>query len=190
MSTKDFHFHLKSVIIMSYCDAYIRSGTMRLRILRRLEDYEYDVLPIFMYNAIPQDDEDELLDIDVVKSDTYTKYIKDFGKEDDYALVWEIDGLIAGLAWVRMFEEADHSFGFVCPETPELTLSVLAGYNEQAIGQELLELISNELKLKGYDNLSVSVSNDNEILDVYEKVGFIEKQKQEDDRILLVKQLN
>lgn len=163
---------------------------MRLRVLRRLEDYEYDVLPIFMYNAIPQEDEDELLDIDVVKSDTYTKYIKDFGKEDDYALVWEIDGLIAGLAWVRLFNEADKSFGFVCPKTPELTLSVLAGYNEQAIGHELLELISNELKLKGYDNLSVSISGNDEIYEVYEKVGFVEKQKQEDNRVLLVKQLN
>lgn len=163
---------------------------MRLRVLRRLEDYEYDVLPIFMYNAIPQDNEDELLDIDVVKSDCYTKYIKDFGKDDDLALVWEIDGLIAGLAWVRMFEETDKSFGYVCPETPELTLSVLAGYNEQAIGHELLELISNELKLKGYDNLSVSISSNDEIFDVYEKVGFVEKSKQEDNRVLLVKQLN
>lgn len=163
---------------------------MRLRVLRKLENYEYDVLPIFMYNAIPQNDEDELLDIDVVKDDTYTKYIKDFGKQDDYALVWEIDGLIAGLAWVRMFEEKDNSFGYVCPQTPELTLSVLAGYNEQAIGQELLELISNELKLKGYENVSVSVGTDNEILDIYEKVGFEEKAQQEDDRVLLVKKLN
>ena len=161
---------------------------MRLRVLRKLEDYEYDVLPIFMYNAIPQDD-DDLLDIDVIKEETYKKYIKDFGKDDDYALVWEIDGLIAGLAWVRMFEEADKSFGYVCPDTPELTLSVLAGYNEQAIGQELLELISNELKLKGYKNLSVSIDRQNEIFDIYEKVGFEEKTKQDDDRVLLVKNL-
>ncbi len=161
---------------------------MRLRVLRKLEDYEYDVLPIFMYNAIPQDD-DDLLDIDVIKEETYKKYIKDFGKDDDHALVWEIDGLIAGLAWVRMFEEADKSFGYVCPDTPELTLSVLAGYNEQAIGQELLELISNELKLKGYKNLSVSIDRQNEIFDIYEKVGFEEKTKQDDDRVLLVKNL-
>lgn len=164
---------------------------MRLRTFRKLREIEYDRLPIFLYNAVIQP-EDELFETDVVYEDRYHKYIKDYGREGDYALACDDDGRVTGIIWIRMFKEEDESFGFVDEETPELTLSVLAGYNEQAIGKELLELLFNELKIKGVEQVSVSIGEDNEIFDVYTLVGFEEvecKNCGDDKRVTLLKKL-
>ena len=163
---------------------------MKLRVLRTLAEYEYDILPIFLYNAIPQDDKEDLLDISVIREERFNKYIDKFGKEDDYALVWEKDGQIAGLAWTRLFDESNKGFGYVSDDTLELTVSILPGYNVQKISAELIEVISNELRIRDYKRVSVSVSENDELLDVYKKYDFIEKEKQEDNRVLLVKELN
>lgn len=163
---------------------------MRLRVLRTLAEYEYDILPIFLYNAIPQDNEEDLLDISVIREERFQKYIEKFGKEDDYAIVWEKDGQIAGLAWTRLFDEANKGFAYISDDIPELTVSILPGYNVQKISAELIEVISNELRIKGYDKVSVSVSENDEMLDVYTKYDFVEKEKQDDNRVLLVKELN
>lgn len=163
---------------------------MRLRVLRTLAEYEYDILPIFLYNAIPQDNEEDLLDISVIREERFQKYIEKFGKEDDYAIVWEKDGQIAGLAWTRLFDEANKGFAYISDDVPELTVSILPGYNVQKISAELIEVISNELRIKGYDKVSVSVSENDEMLDVYTKYDFVEKEKQDDNRVLLVKELN
>lgn len=164
---------------------------MRLRKFRVLQDFEYDRLPIFMYNAVIHP-EDDLLDTDVVYEKQYHKYIKDFGREGDFALVCDDDGRVSGIIWTRLFKEEDDSFGYMDDETPELTLSVLAGYNEQAIGKELLELLFNELKIRGYKQVSVSIAKDNEIYDVYELVGFKEYEFAKprlDKRVKMLKKL-
>ena len=164
---------------------------MRLRTFRKLREIEYDRLPIFMYNAVIQP-EDDLLETDVVYEERYHKYIKDFGEENDFALVCDDDGRVSGIIWTRMFKEEDKSFGFVDETTPELTLSVLAGYNEQAIGKELLELLFNELKIRDYKQVSVSIGEDNDIFDVYTLVGFEEVERTDcgvNKRVKMVKQL-
>lgn len=164
---------------------------MRLRKFRKLREVEYDLLPIFMYNAVIHP-EDELLSTDVVYEKQYYKYIEDFGKEGDFALVCEDDGRVSGIIWIRTFKKTDESFAYIDDQTPELTLSVLAGYNEQAIGKELLELLFNELKIRGYKQVSVSIAEDNEIFDVYELVGFTEYEYAKprlDKRIKMVKKL-
>ena len=146
---------------------------MRLRTFRKLRESEYDRLPIFLYNAVIHP-EGKLLETNVVYEEEYHKYIKDFGREGDFALVCDDDGRASGIIWNRMFKEEDKSFGFIDEETPELTLSVLAGYNEQTIGKELLELLFNELKIRGVKQVSVSIAEDHEIFDVYTLVGFEE----------------
>lgn len=163
---------------------------MRLRKFRVLQEFEYDRLPIFMYNAVIHP-EDDLLDTDVVYNEQYHKYIKDFGREGDFALVCD-DGRVSGIIWTRLFKKEDESFGYIDDETPELTLSVLAGYNEQAIGKELLELLFNELKIRGYKQVSVSIAKDNDIFDVYELVGFEEYEFAKprlDKRVKMLKKL-
>ena len=75
---------------------------MRLRKVRQLESYEYDILPLFLYNSIFQSDDEEMLEYSVIKDQSYAKYINDFGKDTDFAVAWELDGRIAGIAWVRL----------------------------------------------------------------------------------------
>lgn len=163
---------------------------MRLRKLRQLESYEYDVLPTFLYNSIYQNEDDELLDYEVIKKKQYNNYIADFGKETDNAIVWEIEGRIAGLGWSRLFHEDDDSFGYVDENTPEITLSVLPGYDVQLIGPELIGVLFNELKIQGYKQVSINVDARYEYLDMLEKLGFEEFDCCGiDERILYIKKL-
>lgn len=158
---------------------------MRLRKIRRLEAYEYDVLPTFLYNSIYQSEDADLLELSVIEEDRYSKYIKDFGKETDYAIVWELDGRIAGIAWTRLFQKCDESLGFLDEQIPELTLSVLAGYDEQLIGPELIEIIFNESKLQGFTEISVALDKDNDLTDMYTKLGFGEPKTCKDGQHVL-----
>lgn len=164
---------------------------MRLRTFRQLKKGESDRLPIFMYNAVIHP-EDKLLETEVIYEEHYHKYIKDYGRDGDFALVCEDEGRVSGIIWVRLFKEEDDSFGFVDEETPELTLSVLAGYNQQAIGKELIQLLINELKIRGVKQVSTSICENHEIFDVYTLVGFKEVERKkcgDDNRVTLLKEI-
>lgn len=163
---------------------------MRLRKVRQLESYEYDILPLFLYNSIFQSDDEEMLEYSVIKDQSYAKYINDFGKDTDFAVAWELDGRIAGIAWVRLFDEADESFGYVDEITPELTLSVLAGYDDQLIGPELISIVFNELRLQGAQKVSVSLDINDCYTSMYEKLGFEQLRVNADNtRVLFIKDL-
>ncbi|NLC33724.1 MAG: GNAT family N-acetyltransferase [Erysipelothrix sp.] len=163
---------------------------MRLRKVRQLESYEYDILPLFLYNSIFQSDDEEMLEYSVIKDQSYAKYINDFGKDTDFAVAWELDGRIAGIAWVRLFDEADESFGYVDEITPELTLSVLAGYDDQLIGPELISIVFNELRLQGAQKVSVSLDINDCYTSMYEKLGFEQLRVNADNtRVLFIKNL-
>lgn len=163
---------------------------MRLRKVRQLESYEYDILPLFLYNSIFQSDDEEMLEYSVIKDQSYAKYINDFGKDTDFAVAWELDGRIAGIAWVRLFDEADESFGYVDEITPELTLSVLAGYDDQLIGPELISIVFNELRLQGAQKVSVSLDINDCYTSMYEKLGFEQLRVNVDNtRVLFIKNL-
>ncbi len=163
---------------------------MRLRKVRQLESYEYDILPLFLYNSIFQSDDEEMLEYSVIKDQSYAKYINDFGKDTDFAVAWELDGRIAGIAWVRLFDEADESFGYVDEITPELTLSVLAGYDDQLIGPELISIVFNELRLQGAQKVSVGLDIIDCYTSMYEKLGFEQLRVNADNtRVLFIKNL-
>ena len=88
------------------------------------------------------------------------------------------------------FDEADESFGYVDEITPELTLSVLAGYDDQLIGPELISIVFNELRLQGAQKVSVSLDINDCYTSMYEKLGFEQLRVNADNtRVLFIKDL-
>ena len=91
------------------------------------------------------------------------KYLEGWGRAGDVGVVCE-----EGAAWVRLFTNADHGYGFVAPHIPELTIGVVKEARGRGVGTELLH------ELLGHVGaVSLSVETDNPAVRLYERFGFV-----------------
>jgi ribosomal protein S18 acetylase RimI-like enzyme len=79
---------------------------------------------------------------------------------------------VVGAAWSRLFTDADHGYGFVDAQTPEVTLAVAAAHRRLGIGRALLSSLMVRAGSKGFSALSLSVEHDNPARSLYEDLGF------------------
>jgi ribosomal protein S18 acetylase RimI-like enzyme len=82
-----------------------------------------------------------------------------------------------GAAWYRIYTEADHGYGFVADDVPELSIAVIAPRRHEGIGRELLVNLVQASAAQGYRALSLSVAEHNPARRLYESVGFVEVEK-------------
>jgi GNAT superfamily N-acetyltransferase len=87
-------------------------------------------------------------------------YVDNWGRRGDTALIAMDGGHSIGAGWYRLFTEASHGYGFVDPQTPELTVVVVPSRQGEGIGQELLTALLARAESEGYRGLSASVEND------------------------------
>lgn len=70
--------------------------------IREMEPTEYFLLSEFLYEAIFQKDENNLLPKSVIEKEELKIYIQDFGKQKhDYCYCAQVDKKIVGDVWVR-----------------------------------------------------------------------------------------
>jgi GNAT superfamily N-acetyltransferase len=113
---------------------------------------------------------------EVMADPRYAMYLTGWPRHGDYGLVAEQDGPV-GAAWYRTYTEADHGYGFVAEDVPELSIAVIASRRHEGIGRQLLvELIDAGLA-HGYSALSLSVREENPARGLYESVGFVPIEK-------------
>lgn len=136
--------------------------------IRPLRQTEYKILEDFLYNAIFIPEGVEAPSRDVIEQPELQVYISDWGKEDDYCLVAEINGKIIGAVWVRIMED----YGHIDDRTPSLAISLYKEYRGMGIGTELMKQMLNLIKEKGYERVSLSVQKYNYAYKLYEKLGF------------------
>ena len=96
------------------------------------------------------------------------RYIADFGKEDDFCLVAEVNGKIVGAVWSRIMND----YGHVDNKTPSLAISIYKEYRHLGIGTALLKSMLQLLKINGYRQTSLSVQKANYAVNMYRKLGF------------------
>jgi len=156
-------------------------------VIRPLRKSEIILLDKFLYDAIfiPPDCEKPPPDI-IYLPEIYV-YIKDFGKKGDLCLVDEDNGEITGAVWTRYFSEAKRGFGFVNPETPELSMSVKEQYRGQGIGTRLLTAMIKMLHETGVSQVSLSVDKVNYAYRLYKKIGFEDYESCNDSMTMLLK---
>jgi len=146
--------------------------------IRELQPHEYCLLDDFLYEAIFQRDETNLLPKSIIKKPELQVYIEDFGsKKDDYCLCVEVDGKVAGAVWVRNI----NGYGNIDKVTPELAISLYREYRGHGIGTEMMKRMIDYLKQEGYSKISLAVQKDNRAVKVYLNAGFEIVQENEEE---------
>lgn len=156
--------------------------------IRELNSKEYSVLEDFLYEAIFQTDENNLLPRSIIEQPSIKVYIDNFGKKkDDYCLVAEIENRIVGAVWIRILADEIRGYGNVDKETPEFAISILKEYRQKGIGTLLMNEMIKYLKHNGYKNTSLSVDKKNYAAKMYQKLGFEIIENRETDYLMLLK---
>ena len=150
-------------------------------IIREMRKDEYPLLKDFLYEAIFQKDEKNLLPKKIIEMPEIRIYIeKKKKKQDDYCLCAVVNGRVVGAVWVRIIE----GFGCVDDQTPELAIALYKEYRRLGIGSRLMAEMLNLLKEKGYRKTSLSVQKDNYAAQMYLKMGYIIKKEKEEEYIM------
>jgi ribosomal protein S18 acetylase RimI-like enzyme len=100
-----------------------------------------------------------------------TRYVDNWGRAGDLALIAHETGNRVGAAWLRRFRESDAGYGFVDEETPELSIAVVPSRRRHGVGQELLDALLAKAGAEGYAAVSLSVEKDSRAVAFYERNG-------------------
>ena len=106
----------------------------------------------------------------VVRHPALARYAAGWGtRPGDAGLAAEAGGAAFGAAWLRLWTEAEHGYGFVDGETPELSVAVFPGHRGRGVGTALLRRL---LSGHGGGAVSLSVSAANPARRLYGRFGF------------------
>jgi len=108
----------------------------------------------------------------IIEEPNLAKYIADWGRRDDIALVAEQDGQLIGAVWCRLLKAAEKGYGYIDDQTPELSLAINADFRNQGLGTKLMEAAFIALVEKGFSQVSLSVDKDNKAVFLYKRLGF------------------
>jgi len=103
------------------------------------------------------------------------KYLADWGRPGDAGVVACLAGVgHAGAAWYRLFSPKRPGYGYVAPDTPELSIRLLAPFRGQGIGNTLLTALAQCARQEGYSALSLSVNREHPARRLYIRQGFVD----------------
>jgi GNAT superfamily N-acetyltransferase len=101
-----------------------------------------------------------------------TRYVDNWGRAGDVALMATETGHRVGAAWFRLFSADSPGYGFVDEATPELTISVVPSRRRHGVGNELLDALVERALEEGHQAVSLSVEADSPAVKFYERHGF------------------
>ncbi|MCL2293829.1 MAG: GNAT family N-acetyltransferase [Spirochaetes bacterium] len=153
--------------------------------IREIANSEVHLLEDFVYEAIFQRDEKNLIPRDVLKQPEIKIYYEDFGKPDDICFVTEIEGKIIGIVWTRILSGKVRGFGNIDSHTPEFGISLYKEYRGKGIGTALMKYALSALKKRGYKRTSLSVQKDNPAVKMYQNVGFSISKETEEEYLMV-----
>jgi ribosomal protein S18 acetylase RimI-like enzyme len=141
--------------------------------IRELEPADAGLLGEMLYAALYWDPAAERLPTEAVLGHPrVTIFHEGWGRPGDVGLVAELDDVAVGVAWYRLFTDAEHGEGFVDEATPELAIAVVPSKRGHGIGDELLKALLEKAQAAGYRRISLSVEPGNPARKLYERHGF------------------
>jgi len=150
--------------------------------IREMKPFEYPLLDVFLYEAIFQQDEKNLLPKSVIEKPELKVYIQNFGNEmDDLCFCSEVKGVIVGAVWVRNIR----GYGSIDNVTPEFAISLYKKFRGHGIGTEMMKKMIVHLKQSGYSKTSLAVQKDNYAVRMYLGVGFKIVDENEEEYIMV-----
>lgn len=140
--------------------------------IREIKSSELPLLEDFLYEAIFQRDQTQLLPQSVIQQPEISVYIDNFGNKDDNCLVAVCDDKVVGAVWTRILSGEVKGFGNIDNNTPEFAISLYKEYRKKGIGFALMKDMLELLKHKGYRKTSLAVQKDNYAVKLYLSIGF------------------
>lgn len=153
--------------------------------IREIRQEEIPVLERFLYEVIFIPEGTQAPPFEIIYGQEVYQYIKDFGAQDDYCLVAEVEGKIVGAAWSRVLDDELKGYGNIGKGIPEIAISLLKEYRGNGIGTELLSRLLELLHSKKYQKVSLSVQKENYAYRMYVKAGFVAIQEQAEDYLMV-----
>ena len=150
--------------------------------IRGLQKEEAVLLKDFLYEAIFIPEGMEPPQRSIIERPELKLYYEDFGKGSaDHCLVAEADGKVVGAVWTRIMKD----YGHVDDETPSFAISLYKEYRGCGTGTELMRRMLLLLKGKGYRRASLAVQKANYAVKMYEKLGFVTADQNEEELIMV-----
>jgi ribosomal protein S18 acetylase RimI-like enzyme len=100
------------------------------------------------------------------------RYVDNWGRAGDLALVAAEGPNRVGAAWIRRFTADAPGYAFLDADTPELTIAVVPSRRRHGVGQELLDALLEKARAEGYGAVSLSVEQGSPAIGFYERNGF------------------
>jgi GNAT superfamily N-acetyltransferase len=117
-----------------------------------------------------------------------TRYVDNWGRPGDVALIAHETGNRVGAAWFRLFPASEPGYGFVDEQTPELSIAVVPSRRRHGLGQELMDGLLAAARAEGHRAVSLSVEADSPAVAFYARNGF-ERVRDADGGVVMRKQL-
>ncbi len=117
-----------------------------------------------------------------------TRYVDNWGRPGDVAIVAHETGNRVGAAWLRLFSASEPGYGFVDEGTPELSIAVVPSRRRHGLGQELMDQLLVAARAEGHSAVSLSVEADSPAVAFYERNGF-ERVRDSDGGVVMLKRL-
>ena len=102
-----------------------------------------------------------------------SRYVGDWGRPSDVALIADAGDECLGAAWYRFFSSTEPGYGFVDESIPELGIAVLPRSRGQSTGTALLKALMERARAARCSGLSLSVAATNPARHLYERHGFV-----------------
>lgn len=109
---------------------------------------------------------------DVLSRRGTARYVENWGRMGDTAVVAEGPEGRIGSAWFRFFSRHAPGYGFIDESIPELAIGVVEGFRGQGVGDRLLAALEAEARQRGVVALSLSVEKENPAVRLYHRRGF------------------
>ena len=153
-------------------------------IIREMQRAEYPLLENFLYEAIFIPNGVEPPPKSIIYRPELQVYISEFGtSEHDISLVGDINGKVIGAVWVRIMND----YGHIDDKTPSFAISVYKEYRGKGVGTALMKKMLTILKMRGYEQASLSVQKANFAAEMYRKLGFQVVDENEEEYLMLKK---
>jgi ribosomal protein S18 acetylase RimI-like enzyme len=147
---------------------------------------DHDLVKQTLYLALAWDPADPIPPMDVVVAHPeITKYHADWMRPGDSAVVAEVDGEFAGMAYYRLFTDDDRGQGYLNPETPELAIAIPPEHRGKGIGTRLMNALADVARASGIRKISLSVSEGNPAARLYERLGYRHVSEEDDELMVL-----
>lgn len=109
---------------------------------------------------------------EVLATPQLAHYVTGWPWPNDVGVVAEVLDRPVGAAWLRLFSRADHGFGYVADDVPELTIAVAPGHRGDGTGTSLMHTIEVAAAAAGHHSISLSTERKNYAHAWYLSLGY------------------